>query len=461
MKRISVLFISLGLIAFGLGCGREKDFLDTKPNEVLFTISSLNDCRTLLNNESVFNNNDVAFTTVSADEFYVTDDEWANCPSAERNSYVWAKDLFSIQDIVFDWGDGYRRIYYSNAILDALPGFKDDPLGDAEFDRIKGSALFFRAYSYYSLAQIFTLPYDAATAVSLPGLPLRLNANFNEKVDRSTIMQTYIQIIADLEAAESMLPATSDFPTLPNKVAAKAMLARVYLTMGDFANAWKYADETLMAKNSIFDYNKLVIPTTNFLTVNSQYPLSEDIFHIVQSGTNISRTRAAIVDSTLYKQYDVNDLRKTAFFQTTGGQIRFKGSYEFKLINFRFSGLATDEILLIRAECNARLARVGDAMTDLNKLLINRFKTGFFVPLTAGDEETALKLILNERKKELIFRGTRWADLRRLGKDPRFATSISRTVKGTVYTLPVGDKRYALSIPLMEVQLTGVAQNDR
>ena len=59
-------------------------------------------------------------------------------------------------------------------------------------------------------------------------------------------------------------------------------------------------------------------------------------------------------------------------------QNQFKGSYNGTL--FAFTGLATDEIFLVRAECRARTGDINGAMDDLNRLLQQRWKTGTFVP---------------------------------------------------------------------------------
>jgi hypothetical protein len=158
--------------------------------------------------------------------------------------------------------------------------------------------------------------------------------------------------------------------------------------------------------------------------------------------------------------YEENDLRKTLFFTDILGYPIFVGSYEFKQYAL-FDGLATDEVYLIRAESNARLNNKDLALQDLNKLLRNRYKTGTYVDKVAVNSEEVLRQIIEERRKELCFRGTRWSDLRRLNKDPRFATTIKRVVDGNTYVLPPNDIRYTLPIPDNEIQLSGIQQNNR
>ena len=100
-------------------------------------------------------------------------------------------------------------------------------------------------------------------------------------------------------------------------------------------------------------------------------------------------------------------------------------------------------------------------MSDLNMLLEKRYVAGTFVPLSATDAEDALIKVLAERRKELVFRGLRWPDLRRLNKDPRFAKTITRSLDGEIFELPPNSPRYVLPIPQKVIELSGIKQNDR
>jgi hypothetical protein len=152
------------------------------------------------------------------------------------------------------------------------------------------------------------------------------------------------------------------------------------------------------------------------------------------------------VDSTLYGSYANGDLRQSLYFSNFGtGGIYFSGFYDQE--GFAFCGLATDEQYLIRAECEARLGNVAAAMQDLNTLLQARWASGLFTPYMAVDATDALGQILTERRKELVFRGLRWTDLRRLNKDPRWQKTLYRGIGTTMYSLPPGDPRYVYPIP--------------
>src|SRR5690606_36483702 len=102
---------------------------------------------------------------------------------------------------------------------------------------------------------------------------------------------------------------------------------------------------------------------------------------------------------------------------------------------------------------------------DLNRLLETRWQVGTYVPFHADNQEDALRSILGERRKELIFRGVRWSDLRRLNRDERFSTTLIRVIddgtSSTTYTLPPNDLGYTHLIPQEVILRTGMQQNPR
>lgn len=165
--------------------------------------------------------------------------------------------------------------------------------------------------------------------------------------------------------------------------------------------------------------------------------------------------------ASLYLSYAPNDLRVNMYFTPNAYGEGFKGSYDGDPGNGPFTGIATDEVLLIHAECLARLGKTADAMNDLNHLLLNRFLAGTFVPLTAANSNDALKLILQERRKELVMRGARWADLRRLGLDPEWAVTPQRIIAGKSYSLPPKSSLYTFLLPKQVIELSGMQQNVR
>jgi tetratricopeptide (TPR) repeat protein len=447
----------LGLLLLSLhSCKKQDDFLNTKPNEALAVPSTLADLQSLLQNEGLFNIHDPGLGEIASDDFYVPDYIIGLLTTQENNGYLWAQQVYDAGADIPDWSLPYQQIYYANTVLDDLPKISYNSNQQSLYNQIKGTALFYRAIAFYNLVQTFALPYDSTTAGSDLGVPLRLSSDLNIKSTRATEKQCYDQIIEDLQNAVSSLPITAAYKTEPSQIAANALLARVYLAIGYYSQSFRYANASLNLYHSLTDYNTLK-PGGRSLATSF---LSEDIYHTRPVTYDIAMPNdVSIVDSTLYHSYVDNDLRKTLFFGLSGGSPYFRGSYDYK--GYDYDGIATDEIYLIRAECYARLGNTDSAMNDLNTLLITRWKTGTFVPYTAPSADDALKQILNERRKELIDRGLRWIDLRRLNKESRFAITLVRQVKGITYTLPPNDLRYAWPIPDNEIQMSGISQNAR
>lgn len=334
------------------------------------------------------------------------------------------------------------------------------------WDQVKGTALFQRAFAFYNLAQLFAAPYDAGSAKNLLGVPIRLSSDVNIKSVRGDLDQTYNQILSDLSEAGKLLPAKGRFTNQPGKDAANALEAKVYLIMGDYIKAESSADASLQLSNELIDYNTLTATAARPLP--SSQPSATDarnkevIFHAIPVAYSFAGSRAAstMVDSILYASYSINDLRRAVYFTDKGNKVvNFKGNYTGNA-SF-FSGLTTSEVYLIKAECAARNGSTNGAIGFLNALLEKRWKKGTFTPVSANTAADALQIILSERRKELIARGTRWSDLRRLNQEQQFAVTLVRDLQGQKYTLPPNDKRYVFPIPQGEIQLSGIEQNIR
>jgi tetratricopeptide (TPR) repeat protein len=310
---------------------------------------------------------------------------------------------------------------------------------------------------FYQLAQIFAPPYDSSTAQTDYGVPLRLEADINEIIQRATLQQTYERIISDLKEAIPLLPAKPLYTTRPSKSSTYALLAKVYLNLRDYNSALLYSDSCLQIQPELLDYNTLDVTAT--------FPIpqfnEETIFYGILVWHDIITPYVAGIDTDFYNSYSENDLRKQIFFND-GGRLNskvFRGSYTNDNL---FGGIATDEMYLTRAECYARRGNVVTALNDLNTLLAKRYRDGTFTPYQIDNADEALSIIFTERRKELVMRGVRWIDLRRLNKEEQFAATMNRVVKGTNYSLPPNDPRYTYPIPDEVINFNaGMPQNQR
>jgi len=434
----------------------KKDFLEAKPDKKMVVPSTLQDFQALLDNTDIMNSWMPYLGEIGSDDYYLHDDTWnALTYPPEKNGYIWAKEIYEGNSSP-DWEYMYRIVFYANNVLEGLDKIKNTD-DQKSYSEIKGSALFFRGYAFYQLSQLFCAPYSASSSNEELGIPLRLQSDINVPSKRATVAQTYTQILSDLAASVQLLPSVVAYKTRPDKTAGYAMLSKVYLLMQDYDHSLLYADSVLLQPaNELMDFNDL--------DTTASYPFaqynSEVIFQTTLNyARNLTSSRINI-DSVLYSFYSDNDIRKPAFFTLKTGRLIFKGSYNGSS-PYYFSGLGLDEVYLNKAECLARTNKVQKSMDVLNDLLIKRYRTGTFLPLTASGTADAIPLILQERRKELLFRGIRWSDLRRLNLDPQTAKTMTRVLHGQTYELAPNSPNYVFAIEDNVIQLTGMQQNLR
>ncbi|RQO37656.1 RagB/SusD family nutrient uptake outer membrane protein [Chryseobacterium sp. KBW03] len=455
-----IIFISLTFVS----CRKQDEWLDKKSSKSDVVPTTLDDYQAILDNTEIMNTYYPSLGLVGSDNYLITDASWNGMRDiAVKNMYAWAKDIYegSTTGSIWEWSKPYEIVEYSNVVLEGIDKINISDVNRAQWNNIKGSALFYRAYAFYNLAQLFCKPFDPLTSDSDLGIPLRLNSDVNIKSTRATVKQTYDQIINDLLIAESLLSETPLYKTRPSIPAIKALLAKSYLLMDDYENALKYAEMALNYNNILIDYNTLNTSTTyslpNFKTGNP-----EVIFYATATSYSVVMSRATqIVSPDLYNSYLGDDLRKKVFYRGTIPSISFTGHQNGS--NNVFAGLANNELFLLKAECQIRLGNLNSGLGTLKDLLTKRWNKNITFSLpTITNEKDALKFILSERRKELPFTSnTRWEDLRRFNTDSRFAQTLTRTINGELYSLPPNDPRYVFPIPPLEILKSNIEQNIR
>lgn len=227
--------------------------------------------------------------------------------------------------------------------------------------------------------------------------------------------------------------------------------------MGDYSKAEQMADDCLKSTESkIIDFNMVNSSLSSpFKRFNE-----EVIFHSSMLSKTVLRSPRHKVDSILIKSYAENDLRKKIYFKSeaTGGY-SFKGGYDGS--SSLFNGIAVDEMLLIKSECQIRQDKLKQGLQTLNLFLANRIDKNDFHPLELDDRKNLLLIVLDHRRKELILRGTRWSDLRRLNRESGLQNIIKRKLGEKVYELLPNSPMYTLPIPRRVIERTGMEQNLR
>lgn len=439
---------------FILGC---KKYLEVKPDKSLVVITSLDDLQSILDKYLEVNISGIAALEAGGDNYYVVNGSWGSFNEYVKNMYMFTGSNY-FPDFGYSgnaWSHCYDNVYRANTVFESITKIKRTFSNQSKWDDIKGQAYFLRGKSFLEATWTWCLAYDSTTAKTNLGIPLRLGVNFNKKSVRSSLEESYNQIINDLKAAARLLPIKPLSVMRASKPAAYALLARTYLSMRKYKKAGLYADSCLQLKNDLIDYNNDELVNSSSQTPFSQYN-PEIIYMEVISANRLVLPSLARVDSNLYESYINEDLRKNIFFKSyTDKSVGFKGTYG----SFgNFSGLATDEVYLIRAESYAREGNINAAMDDLNAVLSKRLRKGTFIPFFASTSKEALKLILTERRKELLFRGLRFIDIKRLNKGGSNIVQ-KHFINGETYILPPNDNRYAMPIPEQVISISGMKQN--
>ncbi|SJN47462.1 RagB/SusD family nutrient uptake outer membrane protein [Sphingobacterium sp. JB170] len=326
------------------------------------------------------------------------------------------------------WQQCYKIIGNLNLIVTYIDQAEGDPLLAR---RVKAQAYALRAMVYFDLARTFAYPWIKDGGAS-QGLPLKL-APQSEVTDRSTLEQTFNQILSDFQLAESFFTTKTDSdddPKYIDRTAIYALRARVYLYKQDWANALAEAQKVF-----------LVLPESRLMSrqnYNFRDFNSESIFELSVNEDNSAGSNG------LGAQFDFNrggqgDVLATTTFvnllETYSGDPRAaflaqdkEGQKHSFLKYVNRSGAAglsvhnipvirLSEVFLIAAEACANGAAGGEkqALVYLNALIANR--TGDFQKdkaFEAGD--ALLARIYNERRKELALEGHEIYDLLRTGR---------------------------------------------
>lgn len=450
---IWIFFLALILLPMA-SC---KKYLDKKSANNLVIPSTLDDVQALLDYDQPMNRTTPSLMETCSDDYYLVT---LPSSSALQQAYTWQPFNYGLGN---DWADNYNAIYYANLALELIEKVPISSTNETQWHSVKGSALFIRAYSFLNLAWAFAKAFDENTANLDLGIVLKLESDFNKTMIRSSVAETYDQILKDTRSAMTYLPDNPQITTRPSKAAAYGLMARTFLSTRQYDSALKYSDLSLGIKGQLMDYNSNLVNPSNTIPFPDFSINPEIIFFQRMTANHVAFTSSAgIVDTLLFLSFDNNDLRKSAYFRPVNTAMpnakfqRYKGSYTANTISF--TGISTDEMYLTRAECYARLGDKNTALDNLNALLTMRWKSGTFTKITATTADQVLDIILLERRKELLLRGLRWMDIKRLNKEGRNIT-LKRIIGGHTYLLQPNSNYYALPLPFDIVNNSQILQN--
>ena len=380
----------------------------------------------------------------------VTDDAFLPVKNLSEvvSFYVWGQDPWS------QWGNdniynqSYKWIAQMNLVIQDMP--RALPVGQFSDRRALAvaRAKINRAYFYLMLVNTYGKHYQTGSASTDLAVPLILEVSNQVSKPRATVEQVYQQILTDLKdaLATPLLPNESkDFIVYPSRAGALALLARTYLYMGNYPLAEKAASDALAINSNLASYLTYDKPGTadgRKLSLLEQASNPEVLLARVEPLGTVAYI--ANVNPELLSLFDkTKDKRVIASIITNPDGSMF---YRFGLrgtdLYFNYS-IGVPEMMLIKAECLARANDAAGAVNLLNTLLAKRI-TGYTNQSTSISADAALNLVLLERRRELMSKGHRLFDLKRLNLEARFKTDIVRkNSKGeVVFTLPAGSPNY-------------------
>lgn len=433
------------LVTVGISCSK---YLEKKSSNATVTPSTLADLQGLLDDANNVMNRGVTpiLGEASTDDYFILQSVFDARETMEQDFYMWKRTPYQFPN---DWSKSYAPVFSANFCLEAINKIQRTAVNATAWDQVKGSSLFYRAYNFLNLLWSHSNAYDLATSKTDLGIVLRLSSDFTDPSMRSNVEEGYQRVITDAKAAIPLLPIKPAHSFRPSQWAAYALLARTYLSMRLYDSASHYASLALNIDNTLIDFKSLSTAATKPI---AQFN-TETIFY-TDMNNFVSTVARGLIDTTLYKTYENDDLRKQIYFRVNGNYHSFKGSYA---ISGNFSGLATDEMMLIKAECLVREGNTSEALVALNELLKMRWNNKF-IPVESNDSKTMLDIILKERRKELIFRGLRWIDIKRLNKEG-VGINLKRFINGSELTLKANDPYFALPLPTDIIQQTAIPQN--
>lgn len=331
------------------------------------------------------------------------------------------------------WQSPYIVIGRANRIIAAAEGgaLSDAAEAKATIDQYAAEAKVLRALAHFDLVRIYGKPYTEDQGASL-GVPLVTGVlESNAKPARSTVAEVYTQVVKDLtEAISSNALATETEPGYVSVWGAKAILSRVYLNMGDYANALSVAEDIIKNSGAALWTRDQYFKAWDASTPNE----SEFLFRLNVAGSTDSndlngignlQQRDGYKEMVATKKFvdmltsDPKDVRNDMFLSATAAkEVATYGTNKVYLNKLRGQGgnlrnvtivpiIRLSEVYLTAAECAFRNNDKTKAVEYLNVLVKNRTTTE--ASLATVDNIT-LERILIERRKELIGEGQRYFD---------------------------------------------------
>ncbi len=432
-------------------CSAFDDYLDVIPKGEL-VLENVQDYADMLNLET--------YTVYHADAIDgLTDELWVNPEyvlqsevlNYSKINYLYLEDPVKYNRINYMLGAGnYVSYYDAIARYNIILSYIDDAEGDDKLrECTKAEARLLSAFRHFYLVNIYAKPYDPATAATDLAIPIRDEFNVEKQMTQATVKEVYDFIENIIDQALPGLSNTPVNPYHPSLAAGWALKAKVHLQKQEYAQAKEAALKSYQLNNQLFDLVDYCVKNKGKI-INAEQP--ENMLF----GTFSSSSRPTISPSLrqLFEK-EPDDCRYDSYFfkpdESKPGNVddnAYTSRYQLQGTQFAMnsSGLRTPEVLLILAECCAREGNLQEAMSYVNTLKEKRIK-GYAskVKQVPATEEEAMKIILEERRKELLFGHNRFLDIRRLSRDQKYAITPVKVYPANPNSAYGSPKEYKLN----------------
>ncbi|MBW4359929.1 RagB/SusD family nutrient uptake outer membrane protein [Flavobacterium taihuense] len=329
-----------------------------------------------------------------------------------------------------NWVDVYNLVNASNLILSKMNELQ---LVD---DNSKGTALFCRALGHFDALRQFGQFADLNSKYGIPLSTSYVDAKSALGISRSTVAQSYQQIITDLNDAIGLLKYDTNRFGI-TKAAAEALLARVYLYKGDYDNAIIYSSKVIA--NTTYKLN------TKYNDIYDVEGSNEAIFELQFLGTDgnsltglisVSPPEVSADYSNFFAPMDDdNDPRSYRYYDD--GKVVYVDKYgtNKNVIDGNSIIIKLSEIYLIRAEALAKKTPndLTLALADLNVIRKRALPSKPYTITDVPNLDAFITILLDENGRELGFEGHKWFSLVRLG---RATSELNIPAFRTVYPIP-------------------------
>ncbi|MES2381849.1 MAG: RagB/SusD family nutrient uptake outer membrane protein [Bacteroidota bacterium] len=351
----------------------------------------------------------------------------------------------------------YRCVFRANTCLDYIQKFND--LTETQKSTLEGELKFIRALSHFEIAKLYAHPKGSSPLIdgnkTQSGIPLRKKVSI-DPVLRSTINEMYSYIEEDLLAAISLLPNSNPANTTrkvyADKIAAKALLAKVYFQ----SNQYQKAIDIL---NDVLSDNAYQLSDSLNHFDNASFS-KEYLFQFVSTGTGDNRAagytgnyrsdNVAVPNMQIsklaydYMNQDTTDKRLGLIKVINKGKPEeVYGSKKFDYDFFDVPYLLLTDMYLMRAEALAITNQnLTTAATDVNKIISRSYITPAPKLLTGAELPDVIKAkVRDERRREFLLEGDRIQSFKRIGANgetqtPNTIRNAEFNCNGLVFAFP-------------------------